>query len=213
MKNFPQNMLCQGPMGPHAYICIRAHPYITKAYTQEGGGVAYFCNFAYWRAMGRNESIKFPIVTGTVGCCKRVITTNDENFKCYRQACTQDRGGLIKFYLRIIQVTDRCDHPQLDTEYWSCVGLNIGVGLKGGFTGSTPNKSTKCYKAQKCIKIRPSPKETPKAGPGQPLRHVRHVPRVPRSQGAHGIMPSGKNSIIAYFTREHLQQTLFYISS
>src|SRR6218665_1530275 len=50
-----------------------------------------------------------------------------------------------------------------------------------------------------------------RSGPDQPLRHVRHVPRGPRSQGARGIMPSGKNSIIAYFTREHLQQTLFYL--
>src|SRR6218665_1526315 len=47
-------------------------------------------------------------------------------------------------------------------------------------------------------------------GPDQPLRQVRHVARGPRSQGARGIMPSGKNSIIAYFTRENLQQTLFY---
>src|SRR6218665_2381828 len=52
------------------------------------------------------------------------------------------------------------------------------------------------------------------AGSDQPLRHVRHVPRGPRSQGARGIMPSCKNSIIAYFTREHLQQTtvLFHLN-
>jgi len=52
-------------------------------------------------------------------------------------------------------------------------------------------------------------KKCPSAGPDQPLRHVRHVPRGPRSKGARGITPSDKNSIIASFTREHLQQKLF----